>query len=631
MENISVSIIIDTLDKKFDISLIPDQSIEDVEFIIISGNKEISQQSWCGRENIHIVCLESDSLEKKRRKAVKIARGKYILFTNSNEHLFYRCLEELKCDAEQYNCGLVQGGCYIINDGRVFIGCNNSSSNQYTSAEAIESLISLQSYYSKESFYTRSMFKNGLRGALIRKDIISALEDELCFCDDTVLLYYILKRTRRIRYISNPLLYVCDSESKRNFRDTVNVYNDFKEDKIIADYLRAEALISAKQSSQKDAEKFVKDNKNFYIEHKDYIDILSDTPKNKIQRMINYLVNILLVRYKKSGDRKKLKSFYLNNTKKKIFIVSAPTHDNLGDQAILVAEEKFIKEKLPEYETVVLTEADYYLHRPFMKKYMGEDDVIAFHGGGNIGDGYRHIERYRREVIKDFKDKRFFIFPQTAYFSDSNAGRNSLKRSVKAYEKNKNLCIFAREKTTFDVLKSNFDNKVMLCPDIVMSMNFSEGETERHGILLCLRNDFERNISFELSANLIDELEKRFGNVGVTDMYSNTEIYDENRNAEIERKISLFKQYSCVVTDRLHGMIFAAISGTPCVAIGNYNHKVKSSYEWLRFLPYIKFVTSLKDVPDAVGQLKSCKDNVYDNSFALKYYDNITKYVKKEI
>ena len=174
MENISVSIIIDTLDKKFDISLIPDQSIENVEFIIISGNKETLPQSWCGRENVRIVFLESDSREKKRIEAVKIAKGKYVLFTNSNEHFFYRSLEELKDNAEQYNCDLVQGGCYIINDGKVFIFCNNRSSNQYTSAEAIENLISLKPYYSKENFYTRSMFKNELRGALIRKDIVLA-------------------------------------------------------------------------------------------------------------------------------------------------------------------------------------------------------------------------------------------------------------------------------------------------------------------------------------------------------------------------------------------------------------------------------------------------------------------------
>jgi pyruvyl transferase EpsI len=43
-----------------------------------------------------------------------------------------------------------------------------------------------------------------------------------------------------------------------------------------------------------------------------------------------------------------------------------------------------------------------------------------------------------------------------------------------------------------------------------------------------------------------------------------------------------------VVTDRLHGMIFAAITGTPCVVLQNSNHKIESTHQtWLSSLSHI--------------------------------------------
>jgi len=42
-----------------------------------------------------------------------------------------------------------------------------------------------------------------------------------------------------------------------------------------------------------------------------------------------------------------------------------------------------------------------------------------------------------------------------------------------------------------------------------------------------------------------------------------------------------FSSSKLVVTDRLHGMVFAALAGTPCVVMGNCNYKVKGIYNWI--------------------------------------------------
>ena len=46
-----------------------------------------------------------------------------------------------------------------------------------------------------------------------------------------------------------------------------------------------------------------------------------------------------------------------------------------------------------------------------------------------------------------------------------------------------------------------------------------------------------------------------------------------------------------VLTDRLHGMIFGIITGTPCVVIDNKNHKISEVYNsWLKDYSNIKLV-----------------------------------------
>ena len=59
------------------------------------------------------------------------------------------------------------------------------------------------------------------------------------------------------------------------------------------------------------------------------------------------------------------------------------------------------------------------------------------------------------------------------------------------------------------------------------------------------------------------------------------------------------------MTDRLHGMIFCAITHTPCVVLRSFDHKVMEGFEWVAHLP---FMTLLKEqneaaVKEAVHQL----------------------------
>ncbi|MFX0112804.1 polysaccharide pyruvyl transferase family protein, partial [Bacillus pumilus] len=68
-----------------------------------------------------------------------------------------------------------------------------------------------------------------------------------------------------------------------------------------------------------------------------------------------------------------------------------------------------------------------------------------------------------------------------------------------------------------------------------------------------------------------------------------------DRTTRLDELSTLWTELSkapVVVTDRLHGMIFCAITQTPCVVLRSFDHKVMEGYEWVAHLP---FLTLLKD------------------------------------
>ena len=89
------------------------------------------------------------------------------------------------------------------------------------------------------------------------------------------------------------------------------------------------------------------------------------------------------------------------------------------------------------------------------------------------------------------------------------------------------------------------------------------------------------------------------------------------------------RKSSLVITDRLHGMIFSAITSTPCISLNNYNHKVKSTFEYLKPLNYIKCIDDVEDLEENIKFLLSLKYETYKNNFAIKEFDKIKEIINR--
>ena len=280
---------------------------------------------------------------------------------------------------------------------------------------------------------------------------------------------------------------------------------------------------------------------------------------------------------------------------KKVILFGVPTHGNIGDAAIVIAEEKFIRDNLNKYEYIKVLDDETKDKIEEMKNIIKDEDIILLHGGGNLGDEYMICEERRRMVIEAFPNNKIILMPQSIYFNDTEIGKKELENTKKLYNSHKHLTLVAREEVSFNIMKKEFANvNVILTPDIVMYLNKTQN-TERHGV----------------------------ESKTITDTHlGDAEISCEMREKVVEDKLEEFRKSQLVITDRLHGMIFAAITSTPCIALGNYNHKIESSFEWLRHKEYIKFLKDTKDLEEAIIELKDKNVN-YNNEFAVKEYKQI--------
>ena len=297
-----------------------------------------------------------------------------------------------------------------------------------------------------------------------------------------------------------------------------------------------------------------------------------------------------------SNDKKYSKQY--NKEDKKIIIALAANYGNLGDLAITYAQHEFLKNNFKDYKVIEVPIDETYSSMKDLKRIINKEDIITIIGGGNFGNIYDDIERERQFFIKQFPNNKIICFPQTIDFTNDKNGKKALKKARKIYNNHKDLTLFAREKKSFKIMKENFNNKVYLVPDIVLSLNKQQPIENRENITICFRNDKENKISNDEKAELINKLNEICKEKAIiTDTHiGGVKINEENRIDTLEKIWTTFRKSKIVITDRLHGMIFCAITGTPCIALPNSNGKIEETYEnWLKDIPYIRFIKNVTD------------------------------------
>lgn len=334
----------------------------------------------------------------------------------------------------------------------------------------------------------------------------------------------------------------------------------------------------------------------------------------------------LYARYILSKSNDEYKKY--DNNKQNIVVALAADYGNLGDVAITYAQTEYLKTRFPKANIIDFPISKTFTDMKSLKKIIKIGDIITTVGGGNTGDMYDDIEYCRQFVISQFPNNKIVAFPQTIDFTDSEYGNKARQKAVKSYQKHENLIISARETKSYNIYNKMLDkNKLILAPDIVLSLKKADSTVLREVITLILRSDGERRIDVDSEKTIYSVLNKDY-----TINYEDTHIDKgfmtvSERIKELEDKWNVFRSSKLVITDRLHGMIFSAITKTPCIAIDNSNRKVSGVYNaWLKDLMYIKVMEEF----DIDELLKKANDLLDMNTNEFEYND-FTQLFKKLI
>lgn len=278
-----------------------------------------------------------------------------------------------------------------------------------------------------------------------------------------------------------------------------------------------------------------------------------------------------------------------------IFFLMAPTFGNVGDEAIVESTILFLNDMFPEYNVIVIDYHDTLQTLKEIRRIIKTNDFIVLQGGGNIGTLYYDAERMREFIIHLFPDTQIVSMPQSMFFANTPDGNRKLERCKRIYNAHPNLTLIARERYSFSSMKEAFPRcNVILNPDIVFYYSKEIADNPcalRAGVMTCLRTDKE-DVLGTWRNEFISKLADKYEDLIIADTCVPREIPREVRKYEVNSLIQQFKRSKLVITDRLHGMVLAALTNTPCLVMPSLDKKVIGTYEWIENIEFIKFVES---------------------------------------
>lgn len=299
--------------------------------------------------------------------------------------------------------------------------------------------------------------------------------------------------------------------------------------------------------------------------------------------------------------------------RKKAIMVATAEHANIGDSAITLAEQYFLSQYFPEYFQVEISTYEFSQKESFLHAILNPGDILFLNGGGNLGDRYMGEEELHRKIVSEFPNQKIIIFPQTIFFSDTEQGRRELEKSAKIYNSHRDLTLYVRGEINMSLARAYFAGvNVVLMPDMVHILRSNYG-FDRNGILLCLRNDEEGKLNQEQRETVIRAANAAFETVNRTTNMHSGDVSRENRGFVVRSELMRFARHQLVVTDRLHGMIFSAVTGTPCVVFSSGDHKIKDYYHtFFRDSNAVFYVGESVDIlEEAIGKAVSVTNPSY--------------------
>lgn len=290
---------------------------------------------------------------------------------------------------------------------------------------------------------------------------------------------------------------------------------------------------------------------------------------------------------------------------RRAFLVMTPRYRNYGDHLIAYSELRLLREAgWGEVVEIPYEDCDA-LHKD-LGSLLAPGDVVFVTGGGYLGDLWPGLESTVEMVLAGIPEgSPVFFFPQSVYYRGRSIEGSSFARSL-------TMCrapvrILARERASYKRLLGLLkEGSVGLSPDVGIFLRredlISETPDRVPGTaLVCIRKDKESLQGRDFGVKLTEALWESGLSIGSIDTHDPVgELKPNQRREALEQVVRRFGEASLVVTNRLHGMVFAMIMGTPCVVLDNVSGKVMGVAEWVKD-DYPVVVTDEDGLAQAIG------------------------------
>lgn len=320
---------------------------------------------------------------------------------------------------------------------------------------------------------------------------------------------------------------------------------------------------------------------------------------------------------------------FRRDRERRFILLDTPVHGNLGDHAIAVAELRLLQSICGSH-VYEFPGREYYRFRHYISEYISPGDVILIQGGGFIGTLWAREEEMFLRILDTFSQNKIVVFPQTVYFEDTEHGVRERGRLNRAIDQCRDFTLFVREKHSYEYMRLHFPSARVFCvPDLAACLDFPVRCRRTRTALFCMRKDHEKTLAPEILTSCREKLAENGYAPAYTDTIVNHPVTRATREAELHKKLTEFSGASIVVTDRLHGMLFSAVTGTPCLAFDNASHKVSGVYEWIAGLGYISMAGSPDDIDARLQAVSGHPGAVYDNSRFHSHMEQIRKVIEE--
>jgi len=314
----------------------------------------------------------------------------------------------------------------------------------------------------------------------------------------------------------------------------------------------------------------------------------------------------------------RLSNSFKSNSVKKLYWIGpfSPIHGNVGDHAQTLGVRRFLQDYFGSYKVITIYRDDITVKLlENIASQLRSSDLIFLQSSGDFGSmhdvGSHHTgsisyPEVRRQIVKHAPTHKVINLPVTAYYQDDEKGRKSLKNDRTIFDRS-NFTVLCREQESLRVLKTHLKCKSMFFPDFVFYLKPEPISGKRKGVLAILRSDKEAVLSQQEKAQLVGFLKTTFSDVTVKDVMHEYHVVPEFiLENYMEKVFQQFQHRELIVTDKMHGMISAVITGTPCVALsGGIPHKILAYKSFLSGA--VEFANDYSDIESAILRLQGRK------------------------